>query len=86
VAVISILFPNKKFSGDKVFLLAAVSISIFILTILTLSSIMDYVDIHGLGVIPIFTILSFLTFLMNCVSLALLAKRYRRQILDSNQG
>lgn len=85
VAVISILIQNRKYSGDKIFFLAAVSISIFILTILTLSSIMDYVDIHGLGVIPIFTILSFLTFLMNCVSLALSAKRFRRQILESSQ-
>lgn len=76
VAVISFWIQNKKISGDKVFLLVTVSITIIILSVLTLPSIMDYVDINGLGVNPKFTILLLLTFLINCVSLAMLAKRH----------
>jgi hypothetical protein len=75
--VLPFLIQNKKISGDTVFVLVAVSITIIVVSVLTLSSIMDYVDIHGLGVNPTFTIFSILTFLMNCVSLAMLAKRHR---------
>lgn len=80
LAVVSFLIQNKKTSGDKLFLLVTVSITIIILSVLTGSSIMDYVDINGLGVNPKFTILSLLTFLINCVLLAMLAKRHRKQI------
>ncbi len=80
VVVISFLIQSKKTSGDKIFLLVAVSITIIILSVLTDSSIIDYVDINGLGVNPKFTILSLLTFLMNYISLALLAKRHKKQI------
>jgi transcriptional regulator with XRE-family HTH domain len=80
LAVISFLIQNKKTSGDKIFLLVAVSITIIILSVLTVLSIMDFVDINGLGVNPIFTILILLTLLINCVSLVMLAKRHRRQI------
>ena len=79
VAVISFLIQNKKISDDKVFLLGAVILTIMILSELTLQSMVDYVDINGLGINPKFTILSILTFLMNCVSLTMLAKRHRRQ-------
>lgn len=79
VAVISFWIQNKKISGDKVFLLTTGSITIIILSVLTVPSIMDYVDINGLGVNPTFTILLLLTFLMNCVSLTMLAIRHRRQ-------
>ncbi len=85
VAVISFLIQNKKISGDKVFLLVTVSITIIILSVVTLPSIMEYVDIQGLGVNPKFTIISLLTFLMNCVSMALLAKRHRRQIAEKQK-
>lgn len=85
IAAISFLIQNKKISSDKVFLLVAISITIIILSVLTSQSIMDYVDIHGLGVNPTFTILSMLTFLMNCVSLVMLAKRHRRQIAEEQK-
>ncbi|MCG9969477.1 hypothetical protein L9W92_15830 [Pelotomaculum terephthalicicum JT] len=85
VAVISFLIQNQKISDDKVFLLVAVSITIMILSELTLQSMVDYVDINGLGVNPKFTISSILTFLMNCVSLAMLAKRHRRQIAEKQK-
>ncbi len=81
-AAVSFWIQNKKISGDKVFLLAVVSITIIILSILTVPAIMDYVDINGLGVNPTFTILLQLAFLMNCVSLTLLAIRHRRQIAE----
>jgi len=81
-AVISFLIQDKKISGDKRSLLAIISITTIILSILTDSSIMDYVDINGLGVNPGFTILSLLAFLMSCVSLALLAKHYWKQIAE----
>ena len=85
-AVISFLIQNKKIIGDKVFLLAAISVTIMILSVLTDSSIIDYVDINGLGVNPIYTILSLLTFLMNCISLILLAKRHKRQITEKQKA
>jgi transcriptional regulator with XRE-family HTH domain len=80
VGVISLWIQNKKISSDKVFLLAAVSITIIILSILTESSIMDYVDINGLGVDWKFSILIEPIIVINCVSLVLLAKRHKRQI------
>ncbi|MBI9048157.1 MAG: helix-turn-helix transcriptional regulator [Anaerolineaceae bacterium] len=80
VTLTSFLIQNKKISVDQIFVLFAVSGTMIILSVLTSKSIMNYVDIHGLGVNPNFTILSLLTFLMNCVSLAILAKRQRRQI------
>jgi hypothetical protein len=86
VVVISFLIQNKKISSDKVFLLVTISITIIILSLLTDSSIIDYVDINGLGVNPKFTILSILTFLMNCVSLAMWAKRHRRQIVEKQKA
>ena len=76
VTVISFWIQNKQISGDKVFLFVTINVTIIILSVLTDSSIMDYVDIHGLGVNPIFTFFSMLTFLMNCVSLAMLAKHH----------
>lgn len=82
VAVISFWIQNKKISGDKVFLLTTGSITIIILSVLTGSSIMDYVDNNGLGVNPTFTILLLLTFLMNCVSLTMLAICHRKQITE----
>ena len=85
VTAVSFRIQNKKISGDKAFLLTAVSITIIIASVLTGPAIMDYVDIHGLGVNPTFTILSLLTFLMNCVSLAMLAKRHRRQIPEKQK-
>ena len=85
VTAVSFRIQNKKISGDKAFLLTAVSITIIIASVLTGPAIMDYVDIHGLGVNPTFTILLLLTFLMNCVSLAMLAKRHRRQIPEKQK-
>ncbi|HBC95136.1 MAG TPA: hypothetical protein DCZ10_20150 [Pelotomaculum sp.] len=86
VVVISFWIQNKKISDDKVFLFVAVNITIMILSELTLQSMVDYVDINGLGINPKFTILSILTFLMNCVSLAMLAKRHRRQIAELSKA
>ena len=86
IAVAVISFLIQKISDDKVFLLVAVSITIMILSELTLQSMVDYVDINSLGVNPKFTIPSILTFLMNCVSLAMLAKRHRRQIAESRKA
>ena len=84
--MIFFLTRKKEISGDKIFLLVAVSATIIILSILTVPSIMDYVDINGLGVNPKFTILILLTLLINCVSLALLAKRYKRQIAEKRKA
>ena len=86
VAVISFLIQNKKTSGDKLFLLVTVRVTIIILSVLTVPSIMDYVDINGLGVNPTFTIFLLLTFLMNCVSLALSARRHKRQIAEKQKA
>ncbi len=85
VAGASFSIQNKKISGDTGFVLVAASITVIILTEITLPAIMDYVDIHGLGVNPTFTVLSLLTFLMNCVSLAMLARRHRKQIAGNQK-
>ena len=66
---------KKAISGDTMFLLGAGSITIIIIAVITVSSIMDYVDIHGLSVNPKFTILLLLSCLINCLSLAILIKR-----------
>ena len=86
LTVIFFLTQNKKTSGNKIFLLATVSITIIILSVLTVPSIMDYVDMNGLGVNPKFTILILLMVLINCVSLALLAKRYKKQIAETQKA
>lgn len=80
LTVVSFLIQKKRIHSDKIFLLVAVSITIIILSILTVSSIMDYVDINFLGVDARFTILLLLTILINFVSLTLLAIRQKRQI------
>jgi len=80
VAGIAFWIQSKKFTGDAIFLLAVLSLTMMILAVLTLPAIMDYVDIHGLAVKPLFTLLLILVFLMNCVSLAVLAKHHRRQV------
>jgi transcriptional regulator with XRE-family HTH domain len=85
LVVTSFLIKNKKTSSDKVFLLATTSITIVILSVLTVPAIMDYVDINGLGVNSIFTILSILSFLMNCILLALLTKRHKRQCAENQK-
>lgn len=86
LAVISFWIQNKKISDDKVFFFAATTITMMIVSELTSQSMVDYVDINGLGVNPKFTILSILTFLMNCVSLTMLAKGYKRQITQSREA
>lgn len=85
LAVISFLI-QKKTSDDKSFLLATISITIIILSVPTVSSIMNYVDINGLGVNPKFTILLLLTVLINFVSLAQNARRYKRQIAEKQKA
>ena len=84
--MIFFLMRKKEISGDKMFLLVAVSATIILLSLLTVPSIMAYVDINGLGVNPKFTILILLTLLINCVSLALLAKWYKRQIAEKRKA
>jgi transcriptional regulator with XRE-family HTH domain len=80
--VFSFRIKSKNISDDRTFLLAAVSITIIILSILTESSIMDYVDINGLGVDWRFSIIIKPTIVINCVSLVLLTKRHKRQITE----
>ena len=85
LVTISFLIQNRKISGDRVFLLATLSATVIILSVLTVSSIVDYVDLNGLGVDGRFTILILLSLLMNGVSLALLARRYKRQIAEKRK-
>ena len=82
LAMIFFSMRKKEISGDKMFFLAAVSATIILLSILTVPAMMDYVDLNGLGVNPKFTVLMLLTLLINGVSLALLAKRYKRRAAE----
>lgn len=80
LTVVSFWIQNKKTSGDTVFLFVAVSITIIILSVLTVPSIVDYVDINGLGVNPKFTILLLPTILINSFSLARWVKCHPRPV------
>ena len=77
IVLISSGIFKKTISGNAKFLLGATSITLIIIAILTVSSIMDYVDIHGLGVNPTYTILLLLTCLINCISVTILVKQQR---------
>jgi hypothetical protein len=70
---------NKNHAGDILFSLAAASVTILILSLLTVSAMIDYVDLNGLGVDAKFTILILFTLLMNLILLAILARRCIRQ-------
>jgi uncharacterized membrane protein len=54
-------------------------VTILILSLLTVSAMIDYVDLNGLGVDAKFTILILFTLLMNLILLAILARRCIRQ-------
>lgn len=77
IAILTVYFLTRKKvrSGDFLFLLGGLSISILIISFLTVSAIIDFVDLNGLGVNPIFTILLLLTDMVCLVFLAVLARR-----------
>ncbi|MBG0788399.1 MAG: helix-turn-helix transcriptional regulator [Anaerolineaceae bacterium] len=83
VLVASFLIQKKAASGDLVFLLAGLGLTSLIILQITLSAIMDYVDLNGLGVNPHYSVLILPTFLMTLLSLTMLAKR---QIRLKRQG
>ncbi len=74
---------SKKAFSDKSFLLVALSLTIIILSVVTVSAIMDYVDLNALGVDGRFTVLLLLAFLMNCISLAFWLRHQIRQSVKS---
>ena len=78
VLVASFLIQKKAISGNLVFLLAGLGLTSLIILQITLSAIMDYVDLNGLGVNPRYSVLMLPTILMNLLSLALLARRQIR--------
>lgn len=77
--VVTFWIRNKNHAGDIPFLLTAVSVTILILSPLTVSAIIDYVDLNGLGVDARFTILTLLTILINLILLAVLARQFIKQ-------
>ena len=77
--VTSILIRKKPVSSDITFLIGTGSLTSIILVMVTISAIMDFVDLHGLGVNPMYTILMLLTVLTDLVTLALLAKHWISQ-------
>ena len=79
LAVFVFLTRKEKSTGDKLFSLMAGSITLMILSLLTISAIMDYVDLNFLGVDQRFTILILLTILINMVLLVLLVKKHKSQ-------
>ena len=81
LAMISLF--KKSLSGAKVFHLAAISITVILLSTLTVPSIMDYVDINSLGVDGRFSILLFLSVVINSIVLTIFARRYIRQMETS---
>ncbi|MCB2209357.1 helix-turn-helix domain-containing protein [bacterium] len=76
---VTIWIRNKNNAGDIHFLLATGSLTILILSPLTVSAIVDYVDLNGLGVDPRFTILVLLTLLINLILLAAWVRRFIKQ-------
>lgn len=85
ILVTSFLIQKKTVSTDLVFLLAGLDLTILILSALTVSAIMDYVDLYGLGVNPRYSVLQLPTFLMTLLSLAMLARRQIRQNAAENK-
>jgi len=83
VLVAAFLIQKKAASGDLVFLLAGLGLTSLITLQITLSAIMDYVDLNGLGVNPRYSVLMLPTFLIALLSLTMLA---RRQIRLKRQG
>jgi len=79
VVLLVIAVGNQKAFSDKSFLLVALGLTIIILSVVTVSAIMDYVDLNALGVDGRFTILLLLTFLMSCISLAFWLRHQIRQ-------
>ena len=73
--VTTILIQKKAVSNDLVILLVGLGLTILILSPLTVSAIMDYVDLNGLGVNPSYTIMLLSTNLMTLLSLAMLVRR-----------
>ena len=79
VMVTVFLIRKKAVSTDLVVLLAGLGLMTLILSPLTVSAIMDYVDLNGLGVDPHYSVLQLPTGLMTVISLAMLAKYQLRQ-------
>jgi transcriptional regulator with XRE-family HTH domain len=73
--VASFLIQKKAVSNDLVVLFVGLGLTILILSPLTVSAIMDYVDLNGLGVNPRYTIMLLATNLMTLLSLAMLVRR-----------
>jgi preprotein translocase subunit SecF len=64
--------------GNRLFAIASANMTVIVVSVLTVSSIVDYVDLNGYGVSGKFTILLLLGLIVTFVSLALIAKRYWR--------
>jgi transcriptional regulator with XRE-family HTH domain len=79
VVLLVISIRNKKAIGDKSFLLVALDLTILILSVVTVPSIMDYVDLNALGIDGRFTVLLLFSFFMNCISLTLWLRRKIKQ-------
>lgn len=77
--VVTLWVRNKNQAGDIRFLLSALSVTILILSLLTVSAMIDYVDLNGLGVDPRFTVLTLFTILINLILLTIWARRHLRQ-------
>jgi transcriptional regulator with XRE-family HTH domain len=84
VVLLIFSFRYKKNHADKAFHLASASITMMIISILTISAIMDYADINYLGVDGKFTILLLLSVIMNSISLAIITKRQWEQTEKSH--
>ena len=79
VMVITFLIQNKSVSTDLIVLLTGLGFTTLIISPLTVSAIMDYVDLNGLGVDPHYPILLLPTVAMTVISLAMLGKRQLQQ-------
>ena len=73
--VIAFLIQKRAVSNDLVILFGGLSLTILILSPLTVSAIMDYVDLNGLGVDPRYTMMLLATNLMTVLTLAMLVRR-----------
>ena len=81
----TILAKSKSLWDKILFPLTATGITTILLLGMTIQSIVAYVDLNGYGVNPKFTILILLAILINCISLALVARKYRRFYLEKKQ-
>jgi transcriptional regulator with XRE-family HTH domain len=79
---LTVLAQKKDIHGNGLFAIATVDVTVIAMALLTVASIVEYVDLNGYGVNGSYTVLLLLAVLMAGVSLALTVKKYRQRSIQ----